>query len=205
MEELRRDAVANGEEPPRRLPKSLPVFYVPAGLLRILDRDLKLAKIPKIDDAGRTIHVHGLRHTFGTHLSKAGASPRTAQAAMRHSDLGLTMNVYTDPKLLDVRGAVERLPDFPLDAVAEMCDAEESLAATGSDGDAPNPVAPLVAPDRCNAVQKHAQTRTTGRVGRSRKGTKKPREAWSFPRVFKVEPRRVELPTSALRTQRSPN
>ena len=25
------------------------------------------------------------------------------------------MNVYTDPRLLDVAGAVERLPDLPLD------------------------------------------------------------------------------------------
>jgi len=28
-----------------------------------------------------------MRHTFGTHLSKGGVSPRTAQAAMRASDL----------------------------------------------------------------------------------------------------------------------
>ena len=35
------------------------------------------------DDRGRTIDVHALRHTFGTHLSKAGVPLRTAQAAMR--------------------------------------------------------------------------------------------------------------------------
>ena len=29
---------------------------------------------------------------------------------MRHSKLELTMNVYTDPELLDVAGAVEALP-----------------------------------------------------------------------------------------------
>ena len=29
---------------------------------------------------------------------------------MRHSKLELTMNVYTDPALLDVAGAVEALP-----------------------------------------------------------------------------------------------
>lgn len=33
-------------------------------------------------------------------------------AAMRHSSLELTMNVYTDPALLDVAGAVEALPAF---------------------------------------------------------------------------------------------
>ncbi|MCE9590023.1 MAG: tyrosine-type recombinase/integrase [Planctomycetes bacterium] len=56
--------------------------------------------------------IHALRQTFGTHLAKAGVSPRTAMAAMRHSTIDLTMSVYTDPALLDVAGAVEALPSF---------------------------------------------------------------------------------------------
>jgi hypothetical protein len=43
-----------------------------------------------------------------------GVPLRTAQDAMRHSDPSLTANVYTDPKLLDVAGAVASLPDLPL-------------------------------------------------------------------------------------------
>jgi len=31
---------------------------------------------------------------------------------MRHSDRSLTANVYTDPKLLDVAGALESLPSL---------------------------------------------------------------------------------------------
>lgn len=50
----------------------------------------------------------------GTHLAKTGAPLQTAQAAMRHSDPSLTANVYTDPKLLDVAGAVASLPGLPL-------------------------------------------------------------------------------------------
>jgi hypothetical protein len=96
------------------LPADTPLFTVPAGLLRILNRDLKAAGIPKRDERGRTVDVHALRTTFGTLLSKAGVAPRTAQAAMRHSTINLTMNVYTDPKLLDVAGAVESLPSLPL-------------------------------------------------------------------------------------------
>jgi integrase len=42
------------------------VFTVPAGLRRILDRDLKAAGIPKRDARGRTVDVHALRTTFGT-------------------------------------------------------------------------------------------------------------------------------------------
>jgi hypothetical protein len=37
-----------------------------------------------------------------------------AQSAMRHSTIDLTMNVYTDPKLLDIDGAVDPLPALPL-------------------------------------------------------------------------------------------
>ena len=33
---------------------------------------------------------------------------------MRHSSIDLTMNTYTDPKLLDVQGAVEALPNLDL-------------------------------------------------------------------------------------------
>ncbi|MBC7819691.1 MAG: hypothetical protein IAG10_22645 [Planctomycetaceae bacterium] len=52
----------------------------------------------------------GLRHTFDTMLSMAGVAPRVAQAAMRHSSIDLTMSVYTDPRLLDLQGAIESLP-----------------------------------------------------------------------------------------------
>ena len=86
---------------------------MPAGLVRILDRDLLLAGILKRDERGRTIDVHAMRHTFGTLLSKGGVMPRTAQAAMRHSTINLTMNSYTDPRLLDVAGAMESLLSLP--------------------------------------------------------------------------------------------
>ncbi len=34
---------------------------------------------------------------------------------MRHSSIDLTMSVYTDPKLLDVAGALRALPALPLE------------------------------------------------------------------------------------------
>ena len=45
---------------------------------------------------------------------------------MRHSTIDLTMNVYTDPRLLDVAGAIESLPTFSSDQVA-------TYQATGTD------------------------------------------------------------------------
>jgi integrase len=99
-----------------KLPADTPLFTVPKALVKILDRDLKLAGIAKRDERGRTIDVHAMRHTFGTLLSKGGVAPRTAQAAMRHSTIDLTMNTYTDPKLLDVAGALDALPALQRDA-----------------------------------------------------------------------------------------
>ncbi len=101
-----------GEAVPMRLPARTPLFNVPRDFIKIFDRDLAAAGIPKKDDRDRTVDLHALRHTFGTHLSKAGVAPRTAQAAMRHSSLELTMSVYTDPRLLDVGAAINALPTF---------------------------------------------------------------------------------------------
>ena len=69
-----------------RLPPDTSLFTVPAGLVKILDRDLVLAgiarkakdpmtgkiQIDKRDTRGWTIDVHALRHTFGTLLSRGG-------------------------------------------------------------------------------------------------------------------------------------
>lgn len=44
------------------LPAGELVFIVPKQLVKILDRDLRLAGISKTDDRGRTIDVHALRH-----------------------------------------------------------------------------------------------------------------------------------------------
>lgn len=67
---LQADARRRGELIPSDLPGGTLVFDVPNGLVRIFDRDLKLAGIQKRDDRGRTLDVHALRTTFGTLLSK---------------------------------------------------------------------------------------------------------------------------------------
>ena len=56
------------------------VFDVPSGLLRIMDRDLKAAGIPKKDADGCVVHVHALRHSFGTH--PALPKPRCVTATL---------------------------------------------------------------------------------------------------------------------------
>ena len=145
LETIQEKANGRGEPIPARLPPDTPVFYVPAGLIRILDRDLIFAGIPKVDERGRTVDVHALRHTFGTHLSKGGVAPRTAQAAMRHSSIDLTMNVYTDPKLLDVHGALDVLPALPLTGGPHTEAAD--VSATGTDDLPLCSLAPTLAPN----------------------------------------------------------
>ncbi len=141
-----------------------PLFTVPAGLVRILDRDLLAAGIDKTDERGRTIDVHALRHSFGTLLSKDGVAPRTAQAAMRHSTIDLTMNVYTDPILLDVHGALDSLPSLDLNASPST--ERAAMRATGTNNQDAMPsirhpvsfVAPVVAQNSgklCRLLSSH--------------------------------------------------
>jgi integrase len=86
------------------------LFAVPSSLLRVLNRDLAVAGIPKTDERGRSVDVHAMRVTLATMLNAAGVAPRTAQEIMRHSDIRLTMDTYNDPKLLNVGVALESLP-----------------------------------------------------------------------------------------------
>ena len=115
------------------------------SLGKILDRDLLAAGIDKADERGRTIDVHALRHSFGTLLSKGGVTPRTAQAAMRHSNIDLTMNVYTDPKLLDVQGALDSLPS--LDWKSSPSTERAVMRATGTDDSMSSALVPLLVPN----------------------------------------------------------
>jgi integrase len=114
-----------------------PLFDVSINLVKVLDRDLEFAGIAKRDERNRTACVHSLRHTFATLMSRGGVAPRTAQAAMRHSTIDLTMSVYTDPKLLDVVGALDALPGLPLDGAASAGSVPGAASSTAFEHGAP--------------------------------------------------------------------
>jgi integrase len=135
LTKFKSEALRRGDPIPTGLTADTPVFKVPKGLIRIFDRDLKAAGIAKRDERKRTLDVHALRTTFGTLLSKAGVPLRTAQAAMRHSDPSLTANVYTDPKLLDVHGALDALPNLSFDCPSTPEREQARATATGTCGD----------------------------------------------------------------------
>lgn len=65
-----------------------------------------------MSEPGRRAAFHSLRLTFGTNLVLSGAHPRVVQELMRHSDIRLTMKLYTDVSKLPIREAVAVLPWF---------------------------------------------------------------------------------------------
>ena len=106
LEERQRAARVRGDAVPSSVDPSERLFNVTGSMTNVFERDRKAAGIKKRDDRGRIASVHALRHTFGTWMARGGVSQRVAQEAMRHSDPALTANLYTDPRLLSTREAV---------------------------------------------------------------------------------------------------
>ena len=80
-------------------------FYT--QILNVFKRDVEAAGIDKDG-----VHIHGLRRTFATRLIRAGADPKTVQTLLGHSTLDLTLQLYTDAKAMDLKGAIDKLPSL---------------------------------------------------------------------------------------------
>lgn len=106
----------------------------------MLAADLAAAGIAAVDDEGRCVDFHALRHTFITNLALAGVSPKVAQALARHSTITLTLDRYTHLRAEDERSAVDALPDlWPTRGVALRqtgtdCSASCSAEAPSAEG-----------------------------------------------------------------------
>jgi len=122
---------------------------VPGGIQRktskMIERDLMAARDKWLDEAetdgerqrrlkmdflchcnhdGVYADFHSLRHLFITSLERAGVSPKKAQTLARHSDIRLTLGVYTHVELPDRSAAIESLP-APPSGVSERKDGRE--------------------------------------------------------------------------------
>ena len=75
-------------------------------------KDLERAGIPLKDERGRRVDFHSLRMTFGTTMLASGVHPIVVKELMRHSDLKLTTNLYTDSSQLPLAAGVAMLPGF---------------------------------------------------------------------------------------------
>jgi integrase len=76
--------------------------------MRLFDRVLRRAKIPRVDAEGRKLDIHSLRHTFGSRLARHGVGLVQVQRLMGHSDPKLTAQVYTHLGVDDLRDALEK-------------------------------------------------------------------------------------------------
>ncbi len=76
----------------------------------MLRKDLAVAGITEVDEYGRRVDFHALRHTFASLLNAAGVPLVTAQQLMRHSDPKLTANIYTHTMIGGKAEALAKLP-----------------------------------------------------------------------------------------------
>jgi len=85
------------------------VFHRGVPTAKALLRDLAACGIKGVDEHGRRLDFHALRHTFATMLATAGITPRVAMELMRHSDMRLTAKTYTDAMNLPLFSELEKL------------------------------------------------------------------------------------------------
>jgi len=78
----------------------------------MMKKDLEAARIPFLDAQGRRVDFHSLRGTLNTHLAVAEIDPHVRQKLMRHSEIKLTLDHYTDSTMLPLTEAVTKLPEF---------------------------------------------------------------------------------------------
>lgn len=60
------------------------------------------------------ITPHVCRHTYCSNMAKAGMNPKTLQYLMGHSDISVTMNVYTHVNFEDAEEELKRMESFRL-------------------------------------------------------------------------------------------
>jgi integrase len=74
----------------------------PRNLNRAFDAHCKNAGVPRI-------RVHDTRHTCASLLAALDVHPRVAMRILRHSQISVTMNVYTQIPSPETRKALDRL------------------------------------------------------------------------------------------------
>jgi integrase len=86
------------------------VFRLGVPKPKTLRRDLEACGIPYLDDEGRRVDFHALRHTFDTMLNLQKVGPRAIMELMRHSDMSLSQKTYMDTTLIPLAAEMRRLP-----------------------------------------------------------------------------------------------
>ncbi len=80
--------------------------------MELFRTDLAAAGIEEEDARGRRVVVHSLRHSLATMLAQSQVPPAIAMKIMRHRDIRLTLEAYTDEGLLPIAAAMSSLPSL---------------------------------------------------------------------------------------------
>ncbi|HMP08113.1 MAG TPA: tyrosine-type recombinase/integrase [Lacipirellulaceae bacterium] len=158
-------------------PQSAKLF--PGGWWRraaaMLREDLAAAEIDYVDEDGRVLDFHGLRHQYITALTAAGVHPKTAQTLARHSTIDLTMNLYTHQLRTDVADALATVP-----GPAPAPDSQRQRA-TGTHG--------RVEPNVCATRAENRGTNVpNGKLGNFPRGRQKRSQTLAGPRLERSGP-----------------
>jgi len=95
--------------------------------------DCEAAGIDCENNGQGKIDFHSLRHTTGSLLAASGVHPKIAQSIMKHSDINLTMSIYTHTLTGQESQAIANLPD--LSAPSSQ---KQQAVATGTDNALPS-------------------------------------------------------------------
>jgi len=91
-----------------------PIFNLTTSMTaRMIKTDAAAAGLPLVDDEGRELVFHSLRHTLRTELVRARVTESVIDRIMRHKPAGIGQRFYTHITDFEIREAIERLPDYP--------------------------------------------------------------------------------------------
>jgi site-specific recombinase XerD len=79
----------------------------------MLHEDLAEAGIPARSPGGQEVVFHSFRHTLRTELVRQRVSEAVIDRIMRHKPQGIGKRIYTHVSELEIRAAIERLPEYP--------------------------------------------------------------------------------------------
>jgi len=112
-----------------KMPK-VPAFKMPCKYRKadMIRANCEAVGIDCEDNGQGKIDFHSLRHTTGSLLVASGVHPKVAQSIMRHSDINLTMSIYTHTLTGQESQAIDSLPDLSLPS-----NQKQRAVATGTD------------------------------------------------------------------------
>ncbi|BCX50202.1 integrase [Haloferula helveola] len=108
------------------------VFFKGVTQMERFRLDLALAGVAEFDDRGRGLEFHSFRRTFATFLTSSSVSPAVAQKLMRHGDIRLTMNLYTDGHQLEMAGELAKVPRLQSSPISSLKSGKSGPAVSKS-------------------------------------------------------------------------